>query len=90
LDLIVQDFSLQSGNQVVRVLIADPSKLFRGVSAEDLVKPSTHAKKAGGNAQEKVWQTLVNLHKFNVHIEGVIGFDADGRLEIRDTEAKEY
>ena len=86
-DLIVQDYSLQTGNEVVRIHVADPSKLFRGVHAEDLVKAAT---KKAGSAQEKVWQTLVNLHKFNVHMECVIGYDADGRLEIRDTEVKEY
>lgn len=42
------------------------------------------------DVQERVWQALTNLLKFNVFVEGIVAFNKDGVLEIKDTELKQY
>ena len=87
IELFVQDYSLQNTNQVTKVRLGD-TQFFRGIKPEELLKAPAGKK---GSSQERVWQTLVNLHKFNVHMECILGFNpSSGLLEIRDTEVKEY
>ena len=88
LELLAQDHSLQNTNQVAKVLLSDPG-FFRGVKLEELIKPGT-GKKASGNVQERVCQSITNMLKFNVHLECLLAFNKSGHLEIRDTELKEY
>jgi hypothetical protein len=68
-------------NQVVKIHLID-EKFFKGIKIEDLLKKK--------DSQERVWQTLKNMLKFNVWVESVLVFNEQGYLEVRDTEVKEY
>lgn len=80
--LYVQDYSVQLSNQVVRVILRGEEALFNAFKAEEVLKKK--------DVQERVWQTLTNMLKFNIFIEAVVAFNKDGVLEIKDTELKQY
>ena len=82
LQLFVQDYSTQGSNQVVRVLLDEEGGFFRGIKLESLLKNK--------QAQEMVWQTLANLHKFNVWLECVLAYNKTGQLVMKDTEVKHF
>ena len=80
--LYVQDYSVQLSNQVVRVILRGEDALFNAFKAEEVLKKK--------DVQERLWQTLTNMLKFNIFIEAVVAFNKDGVLEIKDTELKQY
>ena len=71
---------------MARVVLVDKSEktleFFKGVVITDLLKKK--------DLQEKVWQALSNLLKFNVWIEGILSFNPQGYLELSNTELKQY
>jgi len=57
--------------------------LLKGVKIEDFLKKN--------ETQERVWHAFSNMLKFNVYLEAIVAYSKEGgRLELRDTELKEY
>lgn len=67
---------------MVRVLLNGEEALFANIKAEEIVKKR--------EAQERVWQAITHMLKFNVIIEGILAYNNDGVFEIKDTELKQY
>ena len=64
------------------MLLNGDEALFSHFKAEDIAKKK--------DLQERVWQTITNMLKFNVIIEGCLTYNKDGVFEIKDTELKQY
>lgn len=79
----VQDYSNFLSNQFVRVLICDDKEeLFKGISAENILKKK--------DAQDKMKEILKNLLKFNVWVEAGIEINENNYLILRDTQIKQF
>ncbi len=70
LRLLSQDYSTSFSNQIVKILLhdsGDKSEFFRGVKIDDILKKK--------DVQEKVWNTIKILQRFNVWVEAIVSFN---------------
>lgn len=73
---LAQDYSLALSNQVVRVKLTDATgEFFNGEVGKKL---------------DKVNQALKTMQRFNVWVEGILSFNAQGALELSHTQLKTF